>query len=488
MRSHHADTAVPTAVESPDVVIVGAGVVGTSTAMALSQLDVDVVVIERRQDVGDEASRANSGITNSGWSPAPGSLESDLCLRSDGRWEALSERLGVRFRRVGCTVLALDEEEAALIPAMAERCETVGVEAQILKGDALAEVAPHASADAVLGLHIPAEGVVDSVRLSVAYAELAETNGVRFRLGEAVVDGVRQNGRITEIVTTRGRYRPKFVVNAAGVGADAVSEALGGEDFDVVARRGQWTLLDREFGKQVPSILTGVPGPLGHGPMVIPTAHGSVLVGPDAEDLPDKRDRATTTEGIADVLGRCRRLMPGLDLSFAIKTFAGLRPHSDPTYRVGWSESASNLLMAAGIRSTGVSSSPAMGEHLRDLLVAAGLPGSARPAARTSLDYERPLWWDLDGARVATDPLGRTVICACEKVTAADVHQALRPPLAATTIGGVARRTHATWGRCQGSACLSGVAFVTSLYADRPAWETPMNEPGSTIGVGETHG
>jgi glycerol-3-phosphate dehydrogenase len=473
--------------DQPDVLVVGAGLVGTSVALALSYLDLDVVVIERRQDVGDEASRANSGITNSGWSPAPGSLESELCLKSSPRWEDLSERLGVKFRRVGCTVLALDTDEAKRIPAMAERCAEVGVESRVVRADELIEVAPHASPDAVAGLYLPDEGVVDSVRLSVAYAELAEINGVRFHLGEAVVDGVHAGGQVIEVVTTRGHYRPKFVVNAAGVGADDVAGALGGESFSVIARRGQWVLLDREFGNQVPSILTGVPGPLGHGPMVIPTAHGSVMVGPDAEDMDIKDDRSTTTDVIEEVVERGRRLMPDLDLSYAIKTFAGLRPHSDPTYRVGWSDSASNLLLVAGIRSTGVSSSPTMGEHIRDLLIAAGLSEAPRVGARDSLDYVRPLWWDLDADRVAADPLGRTVICACEKVTAADLHQALQPPLPARTIGGVARRTHASWGRCQGSACLSGIAFITSTYSGRAAWETEMNEPGSTIGVGEAH-
>ena len=76
------------------------------------------------------------------------------------------------------------------------------------------------------------------------------------------------------------------------------------------------------------------------------------------------------------------------------------------------------------------------------------------------------------------------MICACEKVTARDIHQALQEPLPATSIAGVARRTHATWGRCQGSACLSGVAFLTSLYRDGAAWQTPVHDPGSEIGVG----
>ena len=475
-------------VETPDVLIVGAGVIGTSIAMALSHLDVDVAVVERRHDVGEETSRANSGIANCGWSLAPGSLEAQLVCASSPRWEDIASRLGVTFRRVGLTLLAFSEEEASGISALCERATENGVTVREVRGDELAEVAPHASGRAVAGIYVPDEGVVDSVRLPVAFAELASVNGVRFYLGESVVSASLGNGQVEEVLTTKRRFRPRFVVNAAGLGADFVSKSLGGDEFSITPRRGQWVLLDREFGKRVPSILTGMPGKLGHGPMVIPTAHGSVLIGPDAEDLEDKTDKSTTGAGLDDVVDRCRVLMPDIDTKFAIKTFAGLRPHSDKTYRVGWSETAGNLLQAAGIRSTGVSSSLAMGDHIRDLLVGAGLSDRLDAGARNDLEYTPPLWADGDYARVAKDPLGRTVVCACEKVTAADIHQALRQPLPATSIGGVARRTHATWGRCQGSACLSGVSFITSLYTPGEAWETPMHEPGSTLGEGVTNG
>ncbi len=471
-------------VETPDVLIVGAGVIGTSIAMSLSKLDVDVAVVERRHDVGEETSRANSGITNCGWSLAPGSLEAKLVRDSSPQWEDIASRLGVTFRRVGLTLLAFSDDEAQRIPSLCERAAKNGIEVREVRGEEIARVAPHASGHAVAGIHVANEGVVDSVRLPVAYAELASVNGVRFHLGESVVSGLVRNGQVQEVLTTRRRFRPRFVVNAAGLGADFISESLGGEGFVITPRRGQWVLLDREFGSRVPSILTGMPGKLGHGPMVIPTAHGSVLVGPDAEDLDDKSDRSTTGAGLQDVVDRCRVLMPDIDTKFAIKTFAGLRPHSDPTYRVGWSETTKNLLQVASIRSTGVSSSPAMGEYIRDLLVASGLEDRSDPGARSRLDYAMPLWADRDYARAAEDPLGRTVVCACEKVTARDIHQALQEPLPATSIGGVARRTHATWGRCQGSACLSGVSFITSLYSPGQAWETPMHEPGSTLGVG----
>ncbi|GAA4908812.1 NAD(P)/FAD-dependent oxidoreductase [Tessaracoccus lubricantis] len=472
------------AAEQPDVLIIGAGVMGTSIAMALSYLDIRVAVVERRHDVGEEASRANSGITNAGWSMKPGTLEADLVKASSPQWERLCEQLGVRFRRTGLTLLAFSEDDVKGLPALLEKAESNEVAAEIVTGAELHRVAPHASPEAKAGLFVPAEGVVDSVRLPVAYAELAERNGVRFFLGESVISSTVRDNRVQEVITTRRRYRPRFVVNAAGVSGDEVSGALHGDQFPVTARRGQWVLLDREFGANVPSILTGMPTKMGHGPMVIPTAHGSVLIGPDAEDLEDKQDRSTTRSGIEEVVERCRVLMPTIDTNFAIKAFAGLRPHSDPTYRVGWAKGSENLLQVAGIRSTGVSSSPAMGTFVRDLLVDAGLSSNRKRDAYEELNFVRPLWWDNDWARQASDPLGRTVICACEKVTALDIHQALRDPLPAKTIGGVARRTHASWGRCQGSACLSGVAFITSLYREGDAWETPMHEPGSSIGVG----
>ena len=200
--------------------------------------------------------------------------------------------------------------------------------------------------------------------------------------------------------------------------------------------------------------------------MVIPTAHGSVLIGPDAEDLEDKTDRSTTGAGLDDVVDRCRVLMPDIDTKFAIKTFAGLRPHSDKTYRVGWSETAGNLLQAAGIRSTGVSSSLAMGDHIRDLLVGRGSSDRLDAGARNDLEYTPPLWADGDYARVGKqDPLGRTVVChgACEKVTAADIHQTLRSRCRRHPSGS-GQTDPCDVGRCQGSACLSGVSFITSLY------------------------
>lgn len=477
---------MPTEPIQVDVLVIGAGVVGTALARELSLLDINVAVVERWHDVGEETSKANSGVTNCGWSMTPGSLEGQLVSASFPQWDQITADLGVAYRRVGITMLAFTDEEVEALPAWAERSEINGNEALVLQGDDILEYAPHASPLAKMAVHVPQESVIDSVRLTVAYAEQAVLNGVRFYFSEPVIDASTVNGVVAQVSTTNHTFRPRFVVNAAGLGADEVSRILGGEDYKVTPRRGQWALLDREFGPRVPGILTGVPGKLGHGPMVLPTAHGSVLLGPTAEDMVDKLDRATDDANLQAVIDRCVEMMPSIDLQFVTKRFAGLRAHSDPTYRIEWSESAENLMQIAGIRSTGVSASPGIAQYVRDALLECGLDSAKKQNPVRELEYSRPLWFDMDCQRSAEDPLGRTVICACEKVTARDIHQALSSPLPAKSIIGVARRTHATWGRCQGSACLSGVSFITSMYTGGEPWQIPYHEPGSQLGVGPT--
>ncbi len=474
---------IDTDVIDTDVLVIGAGVVGTAIALRLSRLAASVAVIERRHDVGDSTSKSNSGMTASGWTLPPDSLEGRLVIASSPRWEDLSARLGVEFRRCGVVSLCRDEQDLSQAERLIDNAQRGGVEARLVEGSELAAVAPHANPALKAGVYVPGEGVIDSVKLPVAYAKLAALNGVRFFLEEPAT-GADSDGRmITEVLTPRHRFRPRFVVNSAGLGADQVSRLLGTEDFAVGPRRGQWLLLDRDFGARVPLVLTGMPNERTHGVMVIPTAHGSVMLGPTAEDIDDKEDRGTDSGTIAAVLAECRTLMPDIDERYVIKTFAGVRSHSVPTYRIERSALADNLVTVAGIRSTGVSGSPCIADYVAELLIEAGLPAKEKARFIDRLEDPPPLRMSRDCAASAQDPLGRTVVCTCEKVTAAEIHRALAEPMAARSITGIARRTHATWGRCQGSACLSGVTFIASLYLGKQAWELPVGEPSATLGV-----
>jgi len=466
-----------------DVLIIGAGVVGSAIACRLSEFDAKVAVIDRRHDIAEEASKSNSGIAASGWTLPAGSLEAQLVCASSPRWEDVCRRLGVPFRRCGTVAIARTAEDAEQIPQLVRNAEANGVKVRALTPGEVVAVAPHATPDSAGGVEVPAEGVIDSIRLTIGYGELAAANGVHFYFAEPLLGATTAGDEVVEVRTPGMVLRPRFVVNAAGLGADTVSRALGCEDFEIIARRGEWLLLDREFGRRVPRILTMMPTERTHGIMVIPTAHGTCLLGPTAEDLDNKHDRSTSADVLAGVLRECRTLMPGIDERYVIKSFSGLRPHSERTYRIERSALKPNVIQAAGIRSTGVSGSLGIADHVLELLHQAGLDRPPKASFASGLDALLPFSEALDCRLAAATALGRTVVCACEKVTAAEIHRSLTSPLPARSISGIAKRTHATWGRCQGSACLSGVSFIASLYLGGQAWELPFGEPGSTLGV-----
>jgi glycerol-3-phosphate dehydrogenase len=471
-----------------DVAIVGAGVIGCSIAARLSEYDLRVCVLERRHDVAEETSKSNTGVADCGWECEPGSLEATLVRRSSERWEEVCERLDVPFRRCGGLSVALTDDDEARLDGIVGRATRNGARVERLSADEVRRIAPYVSPDVVGAVSVPEEGVIDSLRLTLGYAELAARNGTRFHFNAPLVGAELQGRRVRALHTPGAAIEPRFVVNAAGLGADVVSRLLGAEEFSIWPRRGEYLLLDRELSQTIDRIVTPLPTEHTRGVMVVPSTHGSVLLGPTALDDEDKSDRSTHPDVLDSVFEGCRRLVPGIDRRQVIKSFAGLRPAAERTYRVEPSEAVGNLIHACAIRSTGVSASYGAGQYVAELLADAGLEMRPRPKAITRLPRRPRLREMEDPAAIAEDPLGCTVICACEKVTALEIHDALRSPLPARSLAGIAKRTRATWGRCQGSACLSGVSFIASMYRDGPGWSIEVGEPGSTLGVGEADG
>lgn len=476
-----------------DVVIIGGGVVGCAIAWRLSTTPVRVTLVEAAHDLCEGASKGNTGIATSGGDCRPGTLEAELVLRSSPQWEELCARLDTPFQRIGTLAAARTEEEASRLPALLDEARAVGAAAEIIDGDRARELEPLLSPDARCALHFPGDGIIDSIRLTLGYAELAARNGVRVLRGAPVTGFERREGRIAAVIAGTHRIPARAVVNAAGLRAASISRLAGGEEFRMWPRQGQYWLLDRELGSRFRKVVGGVPTPVTRGIYCVPTTNRSLLVGPTAVDHDDPGNRAVDAETLGQVMAAARRLVPSVGPEFAIKTFAANRPASDPVYRIARDANIENLVHAAGIRSTGVSSSPAVGELVRDLLGELGLPVSEqRPDAVQALE---PLPRLLDHPRpealFARDPRYGQVVCACEQVTAAEIAAVHDLAVAPTSLDGVRKRTRATGGRCQGAYCLSGVSFLHSLHSGRRPEELAVSEPEATLGLlpeGDRHG
>lgn len=465
--------------------VIGGGVVGCAIAWRLSTTRATVTLVEAAHDLCEGASKGNTGITTSGADCTPGTLEARLVRGSSAGWEALCARLDTPFHRIGTLAVAITDEEEARLPALLEEARENGAPAEIVTGDRARELEPLVTSEARAALHFPEDGIIDSIRLTIGYAELAARNGVEV-LRSAPVTGFERSGdRITAVLASGRRIEAHAVVNAAGLGAGRISQLAGGDPFRMWPRQGQYWLLDRELGGRFRKVVGGVPTETTRGIYCVPTTNRSLLLGPTAVDHEDPSNRAVDPDTLDAVFRAARRLVPAVRREYAIKTFAANRPASDPVYRVGRDSRVANLVHAAGIRSTGVSSSPAVAELVRSELEHLGSPaGDERGDALTALDpLPRLLWHPHPQELIDRDPRYGQVICACEQVTAAEIAAAHTMAVPATSLEGVRKRTRATGGRCQGALCLAGVSFLHSIQAGRRPEHIAVSEPGATLGV-----
>ncbi|HUZ83739.1 MAG TPA: (2Fe-2S)-binding protein, partial [Gaiellales bacterium] len=173
----------------------------------------------------------------------------------------------------------------------------------------------------------------------------------------------------------------------------------------------------------------------------------------------------------------------------AIKTFAANRPAGDPVYRVEGDRDCANLVHAAAIRSTGVSSSPATAERVHEILAAMGAPVlDERPGAESALEpLPRLLGHPRPEELFAIDRLYGQVVCACEQVTAAEIAAAHATRLPPRSLDALRKRTRAGGGRCQGAVCTAGLSFLHSLHTGRRPEQIAAGEPGATLGVAPAH-
>ncbi len=282
------------------------------------------------------------------------------------------------------------------------------------------------------------------------------------RRGEPVTGLARADGGGWTLETTRGRIEAGWVINAAGLHADALHRMAGFEGFTVTPRRGQLIVFDKLSRELVSHILLPVPTGKTKGVLVSPTVFGNIMLGPTAEDLPDKDATESTREGLDGLMRQARELMPTLLEYEVTAVYAGLRSateHSDYQLEV---DGAARYACAGGIRSTGLTAAMAIAEWLRERLADAGLELRERSKRLPSVSMPnigearaRPF---RQAERIAEDPAYGDVVCFCERVTRGEIRDAARSPIPPTDLDGLRRRTRVLMGRCQGFYCAARVA------------------------------
>ena len=449
-----------------DVAVIGAGVVGCAIARELSNYDLRVAVVEAAVDVGSGTSKANTSILHTGFDAPPGSLEARLVRRGYHLLTDHAARTGIPLEKIGALLIAWDENQLESLASIADRArENDYRDATVLSAAELYELEPNLGQGVLGGLAVPDEGIVCTFSTTLAFAYEAVENGVELHLSSRVqavqtVDGahvLELAGAEPELLSAR------WVINAAGLEADTVDRFFNQDRFTVKPRRGELIVFDKFARSLVGHVLLPVPTEKSKGVLVAPTVFGNVLLGPTADDVEDKRDTGSTAGGISRLLEHGQRILPALVREEVTAIYAGLRASIGPVdYRIELDAEASYVCIA-GIRSTGLTSSMAIAEHVRVLLGEAGLP---LQRSEQHIDVRLPpvgesmLRRHQDPEAIALDEAYGRIVCHCERVTAGEIRDSFSAPVPATDVDGVRRRTRAQLGRCQGFYCSAALAAL----------------------------
>ena len=435
-----------------DVVIVGAGVVGAAIARELTRYRLDVTLLEAGPDVGAGTSKANTALLHTGFDAKPGTLESRLVARG---YELLSEyapSVGIPVERTGALLVAWDDEQLGELAGIVERSRANGYAAiREVGAEELYSLEPSLGLGARGALDVPDESLICPFTTPLAFATEAVLAGCELRRDTEVTDVERLPDGGFRVATAAGPLTTRRLVNAAGLHSDEVDRMLGFERFTVTPRRGELIVLDKLARPLVRHIVLAVPTKVSKGVLVAPTVFGNVMVGPTAEDVPDKRDTSSTEAGLEYLRQEADRIVRHL-LDFDVTAvYVGLRAateHDD--FQIHFDD---GYACVGGIRSTGLSASMAIAEHVRDgleleLEARADLPQLRMPNIGEAFPrpYQRE---DL----IASDSEYGRIVCFCERVTRGEIRDALASPIPPVDLDGLRRRTRAHMGRCQGFYC-----------------------------------
>ena len=469
-----------------DVIIVGAGILGCLTARELMKYKLDVLVLDKESDIGEGATKANSGVLYAGFHARGGSLKGISCARGNRMHEALCRELDVPMEYTGSLFVAFHDEGMEAIEEKMKKGVKNGVPGmKLITGDEARCIEPMLSEKVIGAMYAPTTGIISPLKLVLNTALNAASNGAQFRFDTKVED-IRREGGSYHVYTDRGDFEAEYIVNTSGEGAADLERFVKPRDLDVEPKRGEYLVFD-------------CPSPIKHviyqaqennekGTLLAPTVDGNMLAGPTSSSARIYKCTETTKEGIEHITCVAKKILPDLDMGTVIASFAGIRanienvPKEEKDFVVRLS--AQNFVSALGIKNPGMTASPYLAQKIVELLQESQLVCEPNPDFNP-VYRQKPLFLKADpevqAQLLAENPAYGNAVCRCEGITEGDIISVLNSPLPPHNLNGLKKRLRTGMGRCQGGFCTPQIIDILSREWNVAPEKILKKGPGSPV-------
>lgn len=473
-----------------DVIIIGGGIIGSLIAYNCSKYHCNVTLLEKDNDIANKTSMANSAIIHAGYDPEDYTLKAEMNIRGARKYPSLCRELKVDFKQIGSMVVACNDEEVETLERLHKQAEKRGIKTTLMNIDEIRSKEKNISDNVIKALYCRQTGIVTPWKVAIAAMETAMANQCKCELNQEVMEIIKTDQGF--LVKTQDReYESKMVINCAGLYADKINEMVTHrKDFTITPKKGEYYVLSKKCRNFVRHVIYPTPNLNGKGVLVVPTVHGNVLLGPNANEQVDKEDTSTSNQGLQFVLDHVSKIVKNVPKSEIVHSFSGLRPVSDRHDFIIEESSVPNFINVAGIESPGLASAPAIAEKVVEDFVVKKFNFQKRMFFAHRV--KNVVIAECNNAEKAkyishNKKYGK-IICRCEQVSEGEIVDCIRRKCGARSVMGVKKRVRPGMGKCQGGFCEPLVVKILARELGIPVEDVDYNGVGSKMIDGPSKG